>query len=247
GGGRVLVMIDPPTSFANLSAFLASHGVQLGNNLVIDPEQGYNGQPAYPMIANFSTSSPITQGYNVECFFNVSRSLAATNKPPAGIKTEVIAKTMDGSWALPDVDKGLPKGRISFDPAKDAKGPLGVAMSVVVTPAASPSSSPSASPSASPAATPKEGRMVVYGDSGFAGDYGNMFLVAGNSDLFLRSVDWLAAEGASFTIPPRPPMESKPLTMTPPEKYRIMWISMVLIPGTVAMLGIVVFMLYKPN
>lgn len=243
-GNSLCVMLDPPKQYPVLQAFLDEEGLDVGNDIILDPGRGFNHNPLFPMVARFSKNSPITSGYDVEDFFQAARSVSPAAKLPPNVTVDIIARTLDEAWALKGVDKGLPGGSITYDPKRDQKGPIGVAgTSVIKVQGASPSASPSASPAASPTPPPKEGRVVVYGCSSFIA--GQMYMLVGNGDLFLRSMNWLAqreghiSEHAAFTSPP--------LVLDATQKWRVWWISMFLIPGGLAMIGLLVHMFFKPN
>jgi hypothetical protein len=248
GGGRLCALIDPTVVCPNLQAFLAGYGIDLGNDIVIDIKHGWGGQPIFPAVAVFSATSPITSGYDIASYFPEVRSVKATAKKPDGVTTDVVASTLpDVSFAV-KFDATKPPERLTPDPQHDAKGPIGVCMSAVYKPSPSPSpsasGSPAASPSASPSPTAREGRVVVFGGSGFIVD--KMYLLAGNGDLFMRSINWLA-EAKDMDIGKHAMLAGGPPILDSTAKWRIWWISMFLIPGSIAMCGLLVFMAFKPN
>ena len=79
--------------------------------------------------------------------------------------------------------------------------------------------------------------MVVFGDSDFATN--QYFGVQGNGDLVLNALSWLAEDEGLISIRPREPGHN-PIALTESDGEWIFWLSVVLYPGLIALVGIVV-------
>ncbi|MHB2016052.1 MAG: GldG family protein [Candidatus Xenobia bacterium] len=267
-GGRLMVMVDPPYyNMPNLTDLLNTYGVQPGNDVVIDTSgHGWQGNVVYPIVEpnalGYPAGNPVTAGFEMPSYMILTRSMDKLQKVPTGVTVSTIAQTLpmtnrDGlprslartvSSSVPTQALGeieaylalLKTAHVEDLPKllKDTRpGPVSVAVAASVKPTATPS------PAASPAPTPPEGRVVAFGNSTFV--TGQWYHLYGNEDLFLKSMGWLAQRGQQINHPRV--VAAKPLQLTESQLAQIRWISWFLIPGTIALIGIVVHMLYKPN
>ena len=181
-GGSVLILIDPVESGEgkNLQGFLLEYGVELTHDVVVDKLSKLFGVDyLIPFVTEYKPH-PLTKGFRVGSFFPMARSVRKVAKAPANFEVTEVAWTGRGSWAETDL-KTLADGKAEFDRKKDQEGP--VPLSVAVS------------------TGKRKGRLVVYGDSDFiTNSYLNL---AGNKDLALNTVAWLAREEFSITIRPR--------------------------------------------
>ncbi|MBF0283037.1 MAG: GldG family protein [Magnetococcales bacterium] len=176
-GGRLLVMADPD-AVTGLEGYLQTEGVNLLSGIVIDPAAKLvGGGPTTPLIHRYDDHHPISQGINTAAFLLEARGLEllpAPEKSPA--KRTALMWGGENGW----LEKGsLASGSVSFDPAQDVKGPVLLGAAV------------------------EEGkrRLVVVGDSEFASD--GYVGAAGNGNLFLNMVRWLAEDESFIAIKPK--------------------------------------------
>jgi ABC-type uncharacterized transport system involved in gliding motility auxiliary subunit len=80
----------------------------------------------------------------------------------------------------------------------------------------------------------KEARLVVIGDSDFANN--NYVRLAGNGDLFLNTVNWLAQEEDLISIRPKSPT-NRSVTMTESQQRTFFLLVVLLMPLTVIGIG----------
>jgi len=80
-----------------------------------------------------------------------------------------------------------------------------------------------------------EGRLVVMGTSTFAANQGLGF--QGNRDLFLNIVSWLAGQEGEIAIRPKDTRQN-PIFLTSAQSRRVLWLSIVVLPGAVMVCGI---------
>ena len=82
----------------------------------------------------------------------------------------------------------------------------------------------------------------MFGDSDFAG---NSYLnLSGNRDLFMNTLSWLAEEEDLIAIRPKK-RESQPVVLSYIQGRVIFWTSVVLLPATVMIFGVVVLRLRR--
>jgi ABC-type uncharacterized transport system involved in gliding motility auxiliary subunit len=223
GGGRVLVLADPvlPTAGAppadfGLGALLASYGLRLDNDIVIDPANAIPQVGPETLIANHYGTHPIVRSFSSEfpVVFPLARSVGKLDKPPAGIADAMLVETTPEAWGETSLSK---LDEVKKDSA-DVAGPVAIAMV------------------ASPSDEKKPGgRLVVFGNSRFIsnGLVGN----GGNANLFLNAVAWLAGRDRLVGIAPKTP-EQASLTMTRSQVNRIGLVAILGMPGFAILLGV---------
>ncbi len=218
GGGRVIVLADPvlpggaaPPPDLGLGPLLASYGVRLNSDIVIDPEKAIPQVGPETLIADKYGSHPIVRSLSAEALpvvFPLARSVAKTDKPPAGFVQTPLIETTAAGWGETSLSK---LEEVKKDPADNA-GPVTIGMAV------------------SPSDEKKPGaRLVVFGNSRFIAN--GALAQAGNANLFLSSVAWLAGQERLVGIAPKTP-EQASLSMTKSQVNRM---------GLAAILGMPLF------
>jgi ABC-type uncharacterized transport system involved in gliding motility auxiliary subunit len=211
-GGKLLVMVNP---FQNegMKAFLATYGVDLGDDLVIESNpigQLFGIGPEVPLVQQYEPH-PITRDMRgITTLFPLTRSVSPAKTPPPGVNVQALIRTSPQSWAETD-RAALDRGEARPDD-KDAKGP---SIAVVVT--------------------KDKARLVVFGTSKFAA---NQFLnIQGNRDLFLNTVSWLAEQEDQITIRPRE-TKSTPVFLTAQQGWLVFLLPVVVLPAIVLTGGV---------
>ncbi len=218
GGGRVLVLADPvlpggasPPPDLGLGPLLASYGLRLNTDIVIDPEKAIPQVGPETLIADKYGSHPIVRSLSSESLpvvFPLARSIAKTDKPPAGFLQTPLVETTAAGWG----ETSLTKLEEVKKDAADNAGPVAIGMAVA------------------PSDEKKPGaRLVVFGNSRFIAN--GALAQAGNANLFLSSVAWLAGQERLVGIAPKTP-EQTSLSMTRSQVNRI---------GIAAILGMPLF------
>jgi len=261
GGGRVFFMADPEVAYG-LVPYLSGWGVKLENDVVVDTiSRLFGGDYFMPVITEYE-SHEITRNFRYATFFPYARSVEPTDQKPDGVTITVLGKTSPNSWS----ERELEKKEVTFDKDKDKEGPISLA--IVATVQAKPeekkveteeaarektepdkpegqarseeNKGEEKSPEESPAAdTKKEGRIAVFGDSDFAS---NRYIgLSGNANFFLNAVNWLTEESDLISIQPR---TSSPRTVqfTPSQGRLLFFVSVIILPLTVLILGISVWL-----
>ncbi len=229
-GGRVILLLEPNQD-GGLKEWLASIGIGLNDDIVIDKlSRAFGGDYLIPMAGSYG-SNPITEKFNVATFFPTARSLALSPSPPPRISYDVLVNSSSGSWAEFN-RKEVENGQVSFDPEKDRKGPLTLAAMVTLSTPDQKAGLPERSEKEKK--SPK-GQIALFGDSDFAGN--GYFNLAGNGDLFLNTVNYMTEEGTLISIrPAKTPV--RPLTLSYAQAMVLFWVPMVFLPVLVIVVGI---------
>jgi ABC-type uncharacterized transport system involved in gliding motility auxiliary subunit len=227
GGGRVLVLADPvlpspgaPPADLGLSGLLAAYGLRLNTDIVIDPANAIPQVGAETLIANRYGSHPIVRSLAAEglpVVFPLARSVAKIEKPPAGYSETMLVETTAEGWGETSLTK---LDEVTKDPADNA-GPVAIGMA------------------AAPSDEKKPGaRLVVFGNSRFVAN--GALAQAGNANLFLNAVSWLAGQERLVGIAPKTP-EQASLSMTRSQVNRIGLLAALGMPLFAVILGVLVW------
>jgi ABC-type uncharacterized transport system involved in gliding motility auxiliary subunit len=217
-GGKLLLMANPtilqPGQDAAVRKLAARHGVELGDNLVIELNpigRLFGIGPEVPIIQQYE-SHPITRDMTgISTLFPLSRTVTPATPAPPGVTVQPLAKTSGESWGETD-RASLQQGQVKADP-QDPKGPLTVGAVV----------------------TRDKARIVVYGTANLAT---NQFLnLQGNRDFFLNTVSWLAEEEDQISIRPKD-VKQTPVFMNSQQAQLAFLIPVVVLPGIVLAGGI---------
>jgi ABC-type uncharacterized transport system involved in gliding motility auxiliary subunit len=235
-GGKVLAMIDPPQTGAadlpNLLGFLKEWSIEFGNDVVVDASgmgQLFGGDASVPVVMTYP-AHPITDRFQVMTAFPYARSVRSVE---GGTHTpQSILETSDRSWAETDL-KALASGQVELNEGADRRGPISLGYAVSAPAAEAPP--PPLAGNVSEDAPKPESRIVAIGDSDFAGN--SALGVQGNLDLFLNTVNWLAQQEDLIAIRPREAQDRR-LSLTADDQTRIMWLSLVLVPGCMFAAGV---------
>jgi ABC-type uncharacterized transport system involved in gliding motility auxiliary subunit len=232
-GGGLMLLLDPEQD-GGLSDWLKTRGVELGENVVVDPQSRlFGASPAWPIASEFNDHEITRPLEGTICYFPLARSVTVIEPKPQGISGLPLVRTSATSWAETDL-KTLQGGQARFDEGQDVKGPVSLAVLMTITPSA-PVQPADKAPDMTPA--PAKGRLLVVGDSDFVA---NAHLnQAGNRDLALNAVSFLADQGDLIAIRPKE-SASQPLLLSPSQAQVFFWVPVVLVPGFFLVLGLVV-------
>jgi len=228
-GGALLAMVDPRvhTEFVQK---LASWGVELGDDVVIDRTLALFGRAMSPFAGSYDPNHEITRGLHDPTLFHEVRSVKA------GTGFTPIVFTGQESWAERNLAMLDSDGKAALDDG-DLAGPVPVGaagrpnLPADVAPPAEPAKADGAN------ATPpkKDARLVVYGDVDFAD---NEFIDAySNRNLFVNSVNWLIGDVEAISIRPAQSRASR-FQLTAEQFRSIRSLSLFVLPEAIAVLGV---------
>ncbi len=231
-GGAIFMLIDPQSA-PGMETFLKKWGIELGNNIVIDPvSKLFGGDFAAPVVNQY-TIHEITSNFVLATIFPIIRSVHAV--PVAGITTTELLKTGANSWAESNFNLGE---TVSYDEGKDIKGPVPVSVIAIKELGETSPENPSTPESNT---EPKENKpslkatLLVVGDSDFSNNRYTNF--SGNGDFFLNAVSWLAQEEQLISIRPKE-RKNTPIQMTQSMGSAIFIMGIFVFPGLIAAIGI---------
>ncbi len=248
-GGHLLILIDPETD-TGLREFLKSCGIEVGRDVIVDKlSRLFGADYLTPIVSQYAGYHPITENFKAASFFPLARSVSAAKDLPRHVQNTELAKTGPSSWSETDLVM-LKKGNASFDNKKDTMGPIPVAVVSTIQHETKEADNGYTKKAVEDAAeepvdkqdVPRPARIVVFGDSDFAcNSYLNL---SGNRDLFMNTLSWLAEEEDLIAIRPKK-RESQPVVLSYIQGRVIFWTSVVLLPATVMIFGIVVLRLRR--
>jgi ABC-type uncharacterized transport system involved in gliding motility auxiliary subunit len=223
GGGRALLMLDPPLNVGHsdiadndvLTNLLASWGVTANKDLILDlnPIGQIAGLgPQVALVTNYS-SQPIVSGMKgTATGFPLVRSLEIKNAGKANV--EKLFDSSSSSLAT----SNLSSPAVNINDPKNKKGPLTIAAAGTYTTGKQNS----------------QGRFVVVGSSSWAA---NRFIdFNGNNDLALNAINWLSSDEDLISIRPKP-AENRRITMTTAQLNMVRMTSQFVLPLLVVIAG----------
>ncbi|HID95371.1 MAG TPA: hypothetical protein EYP53_04850 [Candidatus Latescibacteria bacterium] len=226
-GGKAFFLLDPGY-YSGLEGLAAEWSIVVGDDFIVDASgigSLFGVDYSMPIISQYG-DHPITQDLRIMSFYPLARSVSLSKGKKGNITGTELAKTTPRSWAETDLTPLKRAGQLpKFDPQRDKRGPVSVAVAV--------SGSPEGSESGS-----KGARLVIFGDSEFANN--QFFKQQANGDLFLNSINWLAEEEELVSIRPKEPGFS-PLYLTRRQGKTIFWLTLVLLPAAVLVSGVVIW------
>jgi ABC-type uncharacterized transport system involved in gliding motility auxiliary subunit len=247
GGGRLLVLLDPELDgqggliATGIEAWLAGRGVEVGDDLVVDPSATVPFYGDETIFVSAVGRSPVAEKLaqaKLPVIFPLARSVRL-GPLPAGLEGQTLLQTSADGWGERDLAnlRGIAKGD------DDVAGPVPVGVAVAAA-AAAPEAldeenldeEPVAPEPTPAAAEPKPAwRLVVLGDSDFLrnGAVANV----GNPTLASNAFNWLLERERLIGIGPKRPEQAR-LTLTPGQLSAITWLSLAGLPALAVAAGV---------
>jgi ABC-type uncharacterized transport system involved in gliding motility auxiliary subunit len=224
--GRLFIMVDPMVQ-ADLGPFLSKWGVILEEDIILDATSGLGG--AIPIV-NPGSYPPhkITHQFNLATYYPLTRSISFDPSKNEQFLFEPFVQTGPSSWATKQLE-----GDLSIEPGRDRKGPITIG-AVISDKKASPLEALLSQDSSEK----NEFRLVVIGDAGFGTN--SHVRSMGNGDIFQNVVSWLAEEEDLVSIRPQE-IVTTTLVLSPDQINVILYVSVLIIPSGVLMIGLFVW------
>jgi ABC-type uncharacterized transport system involved in gliding motility auxiliary subunit len=222
-------MLEPFVS-TGLEPLIRDNGVILDHTIVIDPVSHYWADFSAPAVTTYNRHQ-ITRDLPLT-FFPGARSLSPTPQRVPGAAVTPIVSASKSSYGETTYN------RAQYDPGEDLPGPSTLMVVVNRRPVHTRRSKPSDAgrPTAAPVAA--RSRLAVVGDADFATN--SFFHFLGNGNLFLNTVNYLAAQENLIGIEPRT-HDLPRLSMTNRQVKGTFVLSVILMPVVLALVGITVW------
>ncbi len=224
--GRIFIMIDPDTQ-AGLDPFLLGLGLQLRNDVVIDPRFGLQGRPQIILFTN-PNSHAVTQDLaGFSTIIPTARSMTKTETPPSDYTLTSLFTTSDLSWGETDLAALKAGTPVQFNQGVDNKGPLDLGYAVE-------------------GSGDKPARLIVLGNSTFDANSTLSSILSGgiqdsaNVQLFINSMRWLASQENLIAIPPKATSTTQ-MFLTGEQSLFVTVLSSLLLPAAILILGALVW------
>jgi ABC-type uncharacterized transport system involved in gliding motility auxiliary subunit len=223
-GGRALVLLDPVlgprAGSSGLEPLLKGYGVEVNSDLVVDPGKQLPFFSVAAVYADEFRAHPVVNGMQgLAVLLPIARSVTTATAP--GASATILLTTTDKGWGQRNLSvNGAGQLEIKQSPG-DTPGPvpLGVAAE-------------------SDKDKDRGWRLVVFGNSAFAV---NQYIAnAGNVNLALNAVDWLAKQEQALGIAPRTP-EQVQLFLSASQMRNVLLISLIGMPACAIALGVAVW------
>ncbi|MCS7030247.1 MAG: Gldg family protein [Gloeomargarita sp. SKYG116] len=203
GGGLLLLLdpLEPERNDRGLGPLLQQVGVKLDGRIIVSQTEIIQGAGRGVAVTTRYADHPITRDFGQSlALFPIAQPVDLVGE---GEKNGVpLFLTGRGIWAERNT-----REEPFFDPQQDREGPLPVGVAV----------------------TKGKGRLVVIGDSDFAGD--GLFNLQRNGDIFLNSVSWLAGQdNQPLSIRPKDPTNRR-LNISRPLATSVSLLALVGLPG----------------
>ncbi len=216
GGGRLLMMIDPPLKLGkeesdgtpSLAKLAEGWGVTANKDLALDTSQIgqiFGLSEVVPLVTTYESHAIVREMKETATAFPLARSLEV--KSADKVTAEKLFSTSGTSYATTN----LSSPEIRIDTKKDRKGPLTLAAAGTYN-------------------TGKEnnnGRFIIVGSSSWPAN--NIFRFNGNRDLFLNMISWLSSDEELISIRPKDP-EDRRITLNRRQMSFVFFSSVVFLP-----------------
>ncbi len=207
-GGKAIFLLEPRTG-NNLVLLLKDFGIQLEDDVVIDPSSKMvGGGDVAPVFAQYANHT-ITDNFRLATIFPFSRSINVSSKD--NVVNRLIASTSQFSWSERDLDL-FDRGTAQQDD-EDKPGPLGVAAVGEIG---------------------QKGKIAVFGSVEFVTN--RFFDFSGNRDLLLNTVRWIVGDESLISIRPKV-VEKGEFIITQNQLTVIFILTVVLLPSVVLFTG----------
>ncbi len=227
GGGRALLMLDPPLKLGRqeiadndaLTSLLQSWGVTMNKDLILDlnPIGQIAGLgPQVALVTSYSSQPIVSDMKGTATGFPLSRSMEIKNTDKTSVE-----KLFDSSGSSLATNN-LSSPAVDIRDPKNKKGPLTIA----------------AAGTYNAGKENSQGRFVVVGTSSWVA---NRFIdFNGNDDLALNTINWLSSDEDLISIRPKQ-KEDRRITMTRAQLNWVRATSQFILPLAVVVAGVFVW------
>jgi len=228
-GGKVFVLYPAFVRAPKLEALLKSFGLIADNDVIVDKfSKMIGGDMLMPIISQYAQSE-ITRGFTVATMLPICRSFSLKGGVP-GATLQALAMTGQQAWGETDL-AGVKKGYVNGNSASNIKGPLTAALLVNID-------NSQFKPDWGGNTNQSKSILAVFGSSAFANN--TYEPVAGNRDLFLNTVAFLAEEKDTIALRPKD-RSFEPLFISQVQGKMLFILPTIFFPLLVLTIGIMVW------
>ena len=240
-GGNAFFMLDPFVR-TGLEPVLLEYAIVVNDTIVIDETNHFWADPSSPAVTEYNYHQiardlPLT-------FFPGARSLSPTAKAIPGVNAIPLVNSSKRSYGETNPE------RARFDQGKDLAGPMTL-MAVAIRRPPPPAGSAifrsgeegadgtqQAASDATAGGVTALSRIAVVGDSDFATN--SFFHIMGNGNLFLNTVNYLAARENLIGVEPRT-YDLPRVNLTNRQMKGTFFLTVILVPALLAVVGTAVW------
>jgi len=225
--GRSMLFLAPPRRGAQLGALLEPWGAQLTDTVVVDQVVRLFQGPALGLqiIASTYGTHPITRDFTERTVFALARVVSASAAGKPGVQATELVKSSPTAWGETDLPGVFERGEALLG-EEDIKGPVSLAVAVI------------GKHKEMGFEGTGETKLVVVGDADWVN---NQFLQQlFNRDLVLNMMNWLGGQEELIAIRPRAIQASR-AQLSPEESRRIFYLSVLVMPELLLLLGLTVW------
>jgi ABC-type uncharacterized transport system involved in gliding motility auxiliary subunit len=230
-GGKLLLLMDPSLpnrpNNTDIGELLSKWEVEFTSKLVIEPAKALQGDPTLP-VADSYASHPTTQDLQFLTFYPTATNINSPASGAGGATITNIVQTTDRSFSTGNVQALQQRG--TLQPADDdQRGPLNLVAAIEQP----------VGPPPQQGQTQRSTRVYLIGSASFAANTATN-TPAGNTDLFLNAINWLAEQEDLVSI--RPPVsESRTMLLTGTQLQLAQWTAALFLPLAVLAVGAAVW------
>ena len=235
-GGRILMLLAPFED-GGLKDFLSAYGVDLNNGIILDMNQltqAIGASAVMPLALNYGVHRITRDFNNVVTIYPEARPL--TLKPGIkGVTLMPLVTSTKTSWEKVG-QEWIKAKKAAYDPKTDRKGPFTIAALVELKPQPH-QEEKGKKPGAKAQKEKPELKpvLVVFGDVDFADN--GYFNLSGNGDLFLNTINYLAAEEGQIVVH-RQESKAQPLTLKGWQAWYLFLSCVVVLPLIMLVAGV---------
>ncbi len=225
--GRVVLLVDPTRPFG-LENLLFDWGVLVYDNVILDTNRNYISENGELILSHF-LPHPITQVIIDNSLFPVVGPARVVTEdigrpPDDGLNVKTLAASSPTAWG----ESGYRLRNFEYTPGQDLRNRNGLGVLVI---------SERLKPANLPLSVPG-GRLAVFGTSDIATN--NRIINPGNFALFFNTISWAVDRDTQLNIPARP-VERFQISLSQEELGRLRLGLFLIVPGAVALLGLIVY------
>lgn len=238
--GRLLLFLDPGAAvdeFGLNELLLDDWGIIVDDDLIFDPAPGNMTEDQDLLIYGFSDTHPVTKSFHTHGGAPLRLGAARSVRPApggslaSGISTVTLAATSATAWG----ERSYRLGRFEFTPGVDIRPIPGMepknALGIVVA-------AERVAARAGLAFSVRGGRIVVFGTGDMISN--KRIADAGNQNIFLNAVNWMADRDTQLSIPARP-IDRFQLSISAGDLAKLRYGLLFGVPGIAAFLGLIVY------